>query len=47
MKLNILILLAAVLLANALAADDPTRLIYFVEHEDEQDEDYISVSLKI
>jgi hypothetical protein len=46
MKLNIQILIIATLLFS-IFAQEPTTLIYFVEYEDEQAEDYIEISLKI
>jgi cytochrome c-type biogenesis protein CcmH/NrfF len=47
MKLNILILILAVLLVCSWAQEEPTKLTFFIEHEEEQEEDYIEVSLKI
>jgi hypothetical protein len=41
-RLCLLCLLAMVVLANV-----PTRMVYFVEHEDEQEEDYIEIIVSV
>ena len=45
MRTNIQIAVLALLVVLLLAQSKPTRLIYFIEHEDEQEEDYIEVTL--
>lgn len=39
------VLVLATILGAAVAQDEPMRLVYFVEHEDEQAEDFIEISL--
>ena len=44
MRSHILALLCLVLLlVTAVTNDEPTRLTYYVEHEEEQDEDFIEI----
>ena len=44
MRSHILALLCLVLLlVTAVTSDEPTRLTYYVEHEEEQDEDFIEI----
>lgn len=41
-RLAVLCLLAMLVLANV-----PTKMVYFVEHEDEQEEDYIEIVVSV
>lgn len=49
MKISIIALIALILiLTNSIvAANDPTTLTFFVDYEEEQEEDYIEASLKV